>query len=113
MKKDSGTRETLFNDKGVSYALWSPILTQKHNPIQKRLAMPIQARINLPAALPTLIPTSAWRQRPVESTNTVHVLPVLRLLDFVHSVVLVVSRDFSVLGRAEVFESHHASHLGF
>jgi hypothetical protein len=59
-----------------------------------------------------LIPTSTWRQWPIESTNTVHVLPVLRLLDLAYSVVLVVTRHLRVLGSAEILETHHACHLG-
>lgn len=35
-------REIVLSNRGVSYALWSPIPTPKQNPIQKRLAMPVQ-----------------------------------------------------------------------
>jgi hypothetical protein len=55
--------------------------------------------------------TSARRQRPVEPALPVHVLPSLHGLILPDAIVLVVSWDFSVLGRLEACESHHLLHL--
>lgn len=51
-------------------------------------------------------------QRPVESTDTVHVLSVLGLLVLPHTVQLVVSRHFCVFGTPEADETHHSLHRG-
>lgn len=60
-----------------------------------------------------LLLVSTWRQGPVETTNAVHVLSVLRLLDFAHSIVPIVAGHFSILRGTEILETHHALHLCF
>lgn len=72
-----------------------------------------QSRVFKPLSTTCSISTLPWRQRPIESADTVHVLPVLRLLDLAHGIIPVVPGHFRILCGAEVLESHHSRHLGF
>ena len=55
--------------------------------------------------------TPGWRERPVESTLSVHVLPCLHLFVLAHSVVLIVARHLCVLGALESAKTHRLVHL--
>lgn len=54
--------------------------------------------------------SSAWAERPVEATHTVHVLTILGLLLLPHGPD-VVSLDVRVLGGAEPPKAHHGRHV--
>ena len=52
-----------------------------------------------------------WTQWSVETTSTIHVLPVPRLFVDADSIRALVASDWSLLGGFEFRESHHPQHL--
>lgn len=77
---------------------------------QKRApAIKVQARKQGPSHKPQ--PSPARTQRPVETSHTVHVLPILRLLLLPHPI-HIIARNLLILRRLESREAHGLTQLG-
>lgn len=88
----------------------APLSAPKSMPVQNAIAEKRISSSVLPHPLSHSFSQSRRTQRPVESTDTVHVLSVFGLLVLPHTIQLVIPRHFCVFGTPEADETHHPLH---
>lgn len=92
------------------------LITGRMHLCERRLAAAYLPSLGNPlltdAPSPTLS-SPTRRQRPIEPSNPIHILPILSLSGLTNPVIPLVPGHLRILRRAEILEAHDARHFGF